>query len=316
NVHNKQTAEFTTRFTKHEALQSDLKNLDILFNETQDRLIKIEAKQVRKYPQVSVVERAFLPQDPIRPNYLQDALIAIAGSILLSLSLVWFMIFLNRKDEANTAINLSGVHLYNSRIAHQNALDNNQFQSLVQQQNYAIAPPVTREISNQDLDILLRASNGKSKQLITLLLSGLSLEEITSLNKEAINNDSSLINISGSSARNIPLNPVLKTFFSEHNYCLADDLNNPLTIEDLAAILQYSIVDAGLPTANEINAATIRHNYIIYLVKQGIRLSDLELVFGSIPPIELSSYSAYSPPVPGRPFQEIDLLHPALIHLN
>jgi site-specific recombinase XerD len=226
------------------------------------------------------------------------------------------MIFLNRKDDANTAINLSGIHLYNSRVAHQNALDNNQFQSLEQQQNHALAPPVTREISNQELDILLRTSNDKSKQLITLLLSGLSLEEITSLNKEAINNDSNLINISGSSARNIPLNPVLKTFFLEHNYSLADDLNNSLTIEDLAAILQCSIVDAGLPATNEINAAAIRHNYIIYLVKQGIRLSDLELVLGSIPPIELSSYSAYSPPVPGRPFQEIDLLHPALIHLT
>ncbi|MCK5191336.1 MAG: integrase, partial [Methylococcales bacterium] len=103
NAHNKQTADFTTLFTKHEALQSDLKNLDILFNETQDRLIKIEAKQIEKHPQVSVIERAFLPQEPIRPNYIQDALIAIAGSILISLSLVWFVIFLNRKDEANTA---------------------------------------------------------------------------------------------------------------------------------------------------------------------------------------------------------------------
>ena len=297
-------------------MQSDLKNLDILFNETQDRLIKIEAKQVEKYPQVSVIERAFLPQQPIRPNYLQDALIAIAGSILLSLSLVWFVIFLNRKDEANTAINLSGIHLYNSGVAHQNALNNNQFQSLAQQQNYVLEKPVSRGISNQDLDILLRASNGKSKQIITLLLSGLSLEEIASLNKEAINNDRDLINISGSSDRNIPLNPAVKNFFSENSYCLADDLNNPLTSEDLAAILHCSIVDAGLPASNQIDSAAIRLNYILYLLMQGMRLSDLELVFGSIPPTDLSSYSTYSPPAPGRPFKEIDLLHPALNHLT
>ena len=316
NVHNKQTADFTTLFTKHEALQSDLKNLDILFNETQDRLIKIEAKQIEKRPQVSVVERAFLPQQPIRPNYIQDALIAIAGSIFLSLSLVWFVNFLNRKDEANTAINLSGIHLYNSGVAHQNALNNNQTQSLAQQQNFALEKPVNRGISNQDLNILLLTSNDKSKQIITLLLSGLSLEEIASLTREAINNDSDLINIPGSSARNIPLNPVLKTFFSKNSFCLVDELNHPLTSENLAAILHCSIVDAGLSASNEIDSAAIHLNYIIYLVMQGMRLSDLELVFGSIPPTELSSYSAYSPPVPGRPFKEINLLHPALNHLT
>jgi hypothetical protein len=142
------------------------------------------------------------------------------------------------------------------------------------------------------------------------------LEEIASLNKEAINNDSDLINIPGSSARDIPLNPVLKTFFSETSFCLLDELNNPLTSEDLAAILHCSIVDVGLSASTEIDSTAIRLNYIIYLVMQGMRLSDLELVFGSIPPTELSSYSAYSPPFPGRPFKEINLSHPALTHLT
>ena len=312
-AHNAQTAEFTTRFTKHEALQSDLTNLDLLFKETQDRLTKIVSKQVDQRPQVSVVERAFLPQEPIGPNYLQNALTALAGSILLSLSLVWFIAFLNRKDDANTAINLSGIHLYNNAAAHQNALNKNESQSLAQQQNIALGNLVPREISNQELDILLQASNNKSKQIIALLLSGLSLDEITSLHSEAIDND--LISISGSSARNIPLNTTLKAYFEKNQYCLMDKLNTSVKSEDLAAMIHCSVVDAGLASENEINAESIRRNYIIFLVGQGMRLSDLELVFGAIPPTELSAYSAFSPPVAGRSFEEINLLHPALDNL-
>ncbi len=314
-AHSKQAADFTTRFTEHVGLQNDLKSLELLFNETQERLIKIQAKQAERYPQVSVVERAFLPQQPIRPNYLQHTLIATIGSIIFSLCCVWFISFLNRKDGTNSAINLSGVHLYNNGQAHHNAINNDQFRALAQQQHYALETPQTREISNQDLDILLRASNDKGRQVIILLLSGLSLEEIALLNKNDINIDANNINVSGSSARKIPLNPVLKVFFSENDYGLSNDPENPLSGDDIAAIVHCSIVDAGLPASNEINVAAIRRNYIINLVMQGMRLSDLELVFGAIPPTELSSYSAYSPPVPGRPFQEIDLLHPSLMHL-
>src|SRR5690606_35045074 len=40
--HKKQAAEFTTQFTKHEALKSDLEELEQLHRDTQSRLTQIE----------------------------------------------------------------------------------------------------------------------------------------------------------------------------------------------------------------------------------------------------------------------------------
>jgi hypothetical protein len=72
-------------------------------------------------------------------------------------------------------------------------------------------------------------------------------------------------------------------------------------------------VDSGLPDPQQITAEAVRHSYIAYLVRQGLRLSDLEQVVGYLEPPEMLSYSTYSPPQQGRKIDEIELLHPALI---
>ena len=313
NEHTMLAAEFTAKFAEYEALQSDMEGMELLLRETQERLIKIETKQSEKYPQVDIVERAFLPRDPIRPNYIRDALIAIIGSFFLGLSSVWFAEFLTRKEEPNTAINLSGIHLYNNGT-HPELPDTKPLPPLSQQNNYALENSLAREMSNQEFDILIHAANNKGKQLITLLLSGLSPEEISLLRKDAINNANDTLNIKGASPRSIPLNPVLKTLFSDNNYMMGTP-DQPLTTEEITSMLLCSVIDAGLAGPNEINAEAIRHSYIIYLVQQGMRLSDLELIIGGISSTELSSYGNYSPPNPGSPFKEIDLIHPALTHL-
>jgi polysaccharide biosynthesis transport protein len=81
---------------------------------------------------------------------------------------------------------------------------------------------------------------------------------------------------------------------------------------DLSAALVCAAVDSGLPEPQEITADVIRHSYIAYLVRQGLRLSDLEQITGYLEPSALSSYGAYSPPQQGRHIYEIELLHPAL----
>jgi hypothetical protein len=78
--------------------------------------------------------------------------------------------------------------------------------------------------------------------------------------------------------------------------------------------LVCAAVDSGLPDADGITAEAIRHSYIAYLVRQGLRLSELEQVVGRLEPQIISSYRAYSPPQEGRHLHEIELLHPALIN--
>jgi len=70
--------------------------------------------------------------------------------------------------------------------------------------------------------------------------------------------------------------------------------------------------DSGLPNPGEITAEAIRHSYIAYLVRQGLRLSDLEQITGYLEPSVISSYSAYSPPQQGISIDNVELFHPAL----
>ena len=74
----------------------------------------------------------------------------------------------------------------------------------------------------------------------------------------------------------------------------------------------YATVDAGLSEADGINIGAITYTYIIYLVKQGVRLSELKTIIGNVEPKALSQYSRFSPNKKGVAMAEINLLYPAL----
>ena len=72
----------------------------------------------------------------------------------------------------------------------------------------------------------------------------------------------------------------------------------------------------GLVNPGEITPQALRHTYIAYLVRQGVRLSDLERVAGDMPPTVLAAYAAFSPPGPGTPLDSMEHDYPALIKLS
>src|SRR4051795_6422546 len=65
NGHKKQASEFTSKFIQHDALKTDLEGLEKLYRETQERLVQVKASNREKYPQVSVISRAYETRDPI-----------------------------------------------------------------------------------------------------------------------------------------------------------------------------------------------------------------------------------------------------------
>ena len=138
----------------------------------------------------------------------------------------------------------------------------------------------------------------------------MTLEEILAIQENNVDLDNDQLMVVGSFPRAIPLSQTVKLLFADLGFSFANPLGVPLTGDELAALLACAVIDAGLHTADEMSADSFRHTYIIYLVKQGIRLSDLELALGYIAPTELSSYSNYSPLGPGRSFEEINLCYP------
>lgn len=312
NVHKKKATVFSTRFTEHEALKGDLEALEALYRETQERLVQIETKYAGKYPQVDVIERAFLPGTPIRPDYLRDTGIAVIASIIFGLFCVWIAEFLTRKTEPKPIVNLSGVHLYDHRINPDSLEMQRQPFDALPQQNPALNRPLPQEISTQQISMLLHSAGHREKLLIALLLSGATLEEIAAIKQEDIDFDKKRLTIRGITPRTLPLSPALKSLFENTACKLTHSSGDPLSVEDLTALLTCAIADADLSENGEISAGALRHTYLVYLARQGIRLAELETVAGYIPPKELSGYSSFQPAGPRRSSQEIDWIYPQL----
>ncbi|MDD5578905.1 MAG: integrase [Methylobacter sp.] len=314
-AHKKLAAEFTSKFAEHETLKTDLEGLEKLYRDTQERLVQIETSHKEKYPQVTVINQAYVSRDPVRPNYSRDAAIAIAGSLLLGLFSVWIFEYLTRKpEELQSPVTLSGIHMYNPSSEMLN-YSQTAPKPLEQKKNNALKSPLYRELSTSQLKTILKASNLKTKQFISLLLSGLSIDEATYLKADQINMEKGTITLTGPVPRIITINHLLKSLFEQSGGHPAWNADNPNSSEDLAASLLCAAIDSGLSNPMEITAEAIRHSYIAYLVRQGLRLSDLDLIVGYLAPFAISTYSAYSTPEQGRAIDDIELLHPALIDI-
>ncbi|MDD1627905.1 MAG: integrase [Methylococcaceae bacterium] len=312
----KQASAFSTKFAEHDALKTDMEGLEQLYRETQERLVKIQTSQKEKYPQVTVISRAYLSMDPVRPNYSRDALIALVSSLLLGLFTVWIFEYLTRKQEQPSGITLSGIHLYNPTITDRLNYQQTAARPIEQRQNNALASPLHRELSAQQLKVLLDASNLKGKQVISLLLSGLTLDEAATLKADQIDPETATITITGSAPRTLNFNGALKLLFAQSGGHPVWDTDKSASSDDLAAVLLCAAVDSGLPNPGEITAEAIRHSYIAYLVRQGLRLSDLEQITGYLEPSVISSYSSYSPPQQGLNIEDVDLFYPALDNIT
>ncbi|SFO23066.1 Uncharacterized protein involved in exopolysaccharide biosynthesis [Nitrosospira briensis] len=320
--HKKEASAFSSKFAQHDALKTDLEGLETLYREAQERLVQVKTGRKDKYPQVTVIGRAYESTDPVRPAYTQEALIAIVGSLFLGLFAVWVFEYLTQKKDQHPAIAIFGMQNYSAATAGTKLIDDphpalgTTARSLDDKAAHVLtnsAPPY-RELSSHQLRTLINASNLKGKQLIGLLLSGVSINEAAMLRPNQIDLGAATISLDGTSPRTIPLSKPLKSLLIESDGHPVWSPGDAGTCIDLSAALVCAAVDSGLPDPEEITADAIRHSYITYLVRQGLRLSDLEQITGHLEPSVISSYSAYSPPQQGRHITDIELTHPALIN--
>jgi uncharacterized protein involved in exopolysaccharide biosynthesis len=313
--HKNTAAEFTTQFAKHETLKTDLESLEKLYRETQERLVQIQSNHAEKYPQVTIINSAFEPEVPISPNYDRDALISVAGSFLLGLFMVWLVDFLNKTDAPQTSplVTLTGIHMYPTANTQLGALQTQQIRPITQDQLQALPNNSIRELTSHELKVIFNNASLKGKQLIGCLLSGLSPAEVGSLTHDQINFKTNTISINLPSIRVLPLHRPVKALFSESGGHPLWSSNSLAVANEIRVCLLCAAIDSGLPHPAEINAETIYHSYIIYLIRQGILLDELETIVGQLAPAILMSFSIYTPSHRGLHANEVELLHPALV---
>ncbi|MGX2038693.1 GumC family protein [Methylocaldum sp. MU1018] len=305
-AHEREATEFTARFAEHDAMQANLAKLEEIYRNAEARLVQVEAKPLEKLPQLQILERGYVPTRPISPDYWRDSGMAFGGSLGLALIAVWLYEYLMRRQPPPSPLVLPDVHVYS---VPENVLLRRQAATpptLSEERTPALESPISRELTEPEIRVLLEAANLKAKLAIGMLLSGLSLEETAEARAEQFDLAGGRLRIGGTHVRALPLSSRLKDWLVE-----SGDLPDWET-DDLGSFIACAAVDSGLAQPETIDASALRHTYISYLVRHGIRLSELERVVGPLPAKTLASYGRLSPPGPGLPAESVPLIYPAL----
>jgi len=311
--------DFTTRFTQHRALEEDLVQLEALYRQVQDRLVQQEVTSRDEQPQVRVLNLAVLPDSPVYPHYLRDAGLSVAGAIMLGFIGVWFYEFFNRTP-ARTESRSYFYSLFDPRVAAPPLAQSHPETLTADSPAQRLPPRLPRELSAAEIQALLSVADPAGRVLICALLSGLTVKEITELRWQHIDRAAGTLQTPGRNARRLSLSGAFKEALDQlasappaaDASLWQDETGAPLEQEELMALLACLAHDAGLVNPDEITPQLLRHTYLAFLVRQGVRLSELGRVAGPLSPTALAAYGALSPPGQGVLLEQIDAAYPAL----
>jgi uncharacterized protein involved in exopolysaccharide biosynthesis len=104
-----QVAEFTRIYATHDALVADLARLEELYREAQARQVKVAVRDVEKYPEVSVIQRAPEESERTGPDYAVLLGGTVGLAFLLGLLSVWLQGFLGHQTPSPTYVSVEVV---------------------------------------------------------------------------------------------------------------------------------------------------------------------------------------------------------------
>ncbi|MBV1915597.1 MAG: hypothetical protein KUG72_09440 [Pseudomonadales bacterium] len=314
-AHKQATIDFTGRFAEHEALIEELLQLEVSHRELAQRLILIEIKQQQRYPQVEIIEPGYLPTRSVRPNYWRDTGFIFLLAFCLGLAAIWLYEFFRRSekdsdDSASVAPNIFAMT--EPRLSSYPAAKLEQ----VSAPAAALPEPEMVELDLYQMDRLLAAADLPTRQLIALLLSGFTPAELIAMSSDDIvikNGEWSMV---GGDGRLISLAPAVVSLLEKSDgiplWLQQGFLQENTSIEEqFEAQISCAAVDAGIEKPI-ITSAIIRQAYIGYLVRQGIKLSELAKLVGELSPIKRAEYGPLSPSGTGLPAHQINPAYPAL----
>ena len=315
--------QFAARFEQYKSLQAELADLQSAYQDALKRKARLEATVRARVPSVQVLEQAALPKEAWRPLYWRDAAIVVAGSLVLALVAMWIVELFNRPEPHPEVVLaqpvIAGALAYEVRqslgfaSAATPALESNE-RPLLEKPG-----TLPRELSPEEVLALLRAADPQTRVAIALLLSGLSPEEALALRWSDVDRSTGEVHVSGGSERRIRLGPDQARWLdgvaeSSDQSVLRNSAGQPLTLESLLAQLLYAAHDAGLEQVQEVTPEALRHSYVAFLVRQGMKFADLAQVVGQLPAATLAAYSAMAPEGARIARESVNYVFPSLEH--
>ena len=313
---------FSRRFSDYQGMQEEFQGLEQMRQSIAKKLLAMESSESARRPRIQVVEPAATPDAPWRPLYWRDAGISVAASLLLGFLAVWFVEFFNRTEAQPQG--LSTVIVPQPWLA--------MAQPLAAQLGAMMAPdappgghdtpllthPLPRELQPDEVRSLLRAAAPENLAILACLLCGLSADEVVALQQQHVDTAKGTLTVPGESGRVLPLPPPLLAAAAQHTAHAPDALffvkspARPLDPEDVSAVVTSSAYDAALAQPQTVTPATLRHTYVAFLVRQGLRFSDLGHLVGRL---SADSFNLLAPLVPDAQrvsLDNVERLLPAL----
>lgn len=321
---------FNASFNEYKALREELAQLESLYRDATQRKAKLEAAERARRPAIKVLEAASIPQEPWRPLYLRDAAIGIAVSFLLALLIMWVVELFNRHDSQPTILvpqPIAGAPRYGGQLERPYggtlAPPGAPAPTLPTGTSGLLAepPPMPRELAADEVGRLLAAASTEARLEALLLLGGLSPEELLALDWDGIDLARREIRVPGASARTVAMLEPAAAMLERLPRALGGKLlawkdAGQVTLETVTSDLLFAAHDAGIERPAEITPAALRHTYIAFLARQGIRLADLIKLVGRLSPEQAATYSSYAPPGKRLALDEVNRMLDGIGHLK
>ncbi len=325
---------FNDRFARHQALVDELKDLEALYRRRKEQRVRQDVAPTRNLPKLSVLEPPSAPERPVRPDYVRDAAVGLAGALVVSLLGLWLVEFLLRTpDEGQPSA--GPTLIFQPNVSRPTPMEDRSPTAALPERSQGEQPlKAFRELSTLEVEAMLRAATPMDRVVICLLLSGVRREELDRICWKDVDFESNILRIPGDAERKVVLAPAcrkaleslwnLRRGTSEdedisprsgdlaERPLLADEAGEVPSSEAVSQRLLYVAQEAGLAAPSEVTPEALRHTYILFLVRQGIRLSSLSSVVGPLSSEELSRYSVFAPPGLGRDLSDVVTVFPPL----
>jgi integrase len=311
------------RLAQYKGMQDELAELERLYRDRTQRKAGLEASEATRAPSVEVLQSATRPDRAFRPDYTRDATLALAGSLLGSLLVMGLVELFNRSERQPGVLIAQPISVHGLALERERApaLPKAEgVQALGEQKAPLLAANVlpALELRDDELEALWSAAAPRAQAAIGLLLSGLSAEEVAQLDAAQLDAGAEYVRVSGASAREIALpHAVAAAVQRATGACtrLYETGDTTAAREALDADLLCAAHDAGLADADAVTPEVLRHAYLLHLVRQGARMSDVTALAGRLAPAVISAYAGYAPAGPRVALDPAKAVFPLLARL-
>jgi uncharacterized protein involved in exopolysaccharide biosynthesis len=316
-----EASRFNARFNEYKSRQDELDELETAYRDAVQRRAKLEASVRARTPTTKVLEAATTPQEPWRPLYWRDTGFSIAGSLALALLAMWLVELLNRPEPQPAVVLIQpqpGALRYE---APPQALANRSASAIsLEATEPTLLPSQTklpRELRHDEVAALLHASDDESRLVMLLLLSGVNPDDVLELRWNDVDLAKGRMRVGGTSGRDIVLGRALRRVLEAAPRVPGSELlvrssGRPATRDSIDAQILGAAYDAAIEDAPQVTSACLRHTYLAFLVRQGIRFADLTRLVGPLPTEAVSAYSTLSPSGARLGSGRVNVVYPAL----